>query len=114
MMLRYAILALALSTLSARADAPDRAPHQGHGLYHSYYQHWYNSRGTHCCDERDCRPTKDFRWQDGKWQVKLLDGTWYTVKRTDHVVDDGGLGPFGSVCERNGHVFCVDMPDFGT
>lgn len=87
----------------------------GHDLFHSYYQHWWNERGTHCCDETHCRPA-EFRWnaETNTWQVLLRTGEWYTWEQSDMVVDDMGLGPFGSVCDtETGWVYCVDPPDVG-
>ena len=95
---------------------------EGHNLFHEYYQYWYNKRGTHCCDEQHCRPG-EFRWNpEVGWEVQLRDGSWYKWKDTDQVKGDGGLGPFGSICDswitinaiQSGVVvFCVDPPEAG-
>lgn len=107
------LMVLALfGTPSTSQDLTTRPVQEGHDLFHKYYQHWYNGRGTHCCDERHCRPAQagEFRWHNGGWQVRLR-GAWQHIKATDHVRDDGGLGPFGSICHTGTHVFCVDLPD---
>jgi hypothetical protein len=48
------------------------------------YEKYRNSKGQSCCDNRDCRPAKDFveTVVNGHALVRLLiDGTWITVSR---------------------------------
>lgn len=109
------MIALMLCGTPSWADAPDLADKSGHALFHEFYQYWYNGRGTHCCNETHCKPLEpgQVKWSvDTGWQVRL-EGEWQRIDRTDHVVDDGGLGPFGSVCHEGTHLFCIDMPESG-
>lgn len=108
-MRHVAILAL-LATLPAHAEVPEVNP--GHDLFHQYYKYWYNGRGTHCCNEQHCRPAQPgkFRFHNGAWQV-ILGGEWRTLVETDLVIDDGGLGTFGSICHAGTYLYCVDLPD---
>lgn len=103
---------IALLTLSTLVPS-GATSESGHDLYHEYYQHWYNHRGVHCCDETHCRPA-EFRLNNGRWEVLLRTGEWYAWKDSDLVVDDYGLNPFGSVCDtESGWVYCVDPPQAG-
>lgn len=108
--MKHLIALLVGLSWSSTAHAETLPP--SHDLYHEYYQYWYNGRGTHCCDERHCRPANasDFKWQNGRWYVNL-NNHWRPIVGTDYVVDDGGLGPFGSICAEGSHLYCVDLPD---
>ena len=103
-------LCLSLGAASSMADAPDLKAH-GHDLFHQYYKYWFNQNGTHCCNEQHCRPIQagELRWHNGRWQINL--NGWRTIAADRHVIDDGGLGPFGSICHQNDYILCVDMPD---
>jgi len=70
-------------------------------------------RGTHCCNERHCRPLQpgQARWTAERgWEVQIL-GRWQVIGPMTFVRDDGGLGPFGSVCHEGNYIFCFDPPE---
>ena len=110
--------AVGLSSLHAQSaslttvDAPDMSQADGgHSLYHQYYQYWENQRGTHCCNNQHCRPSKA-RWSAARgWEALTSIGTWVQIQPGDDVKDDGGLGPFATVCDISGDIICFDPPD---
>lgn len=65
----------------------------GHAQHHDWYQR-LKQPGTNasCCDNRDCRPTRAYRDDDGVWRA-LLDGAWARVpadRVLNVVAPDGG------------------------
>lgn len=87
---------------------------EGHDLFHDYYQFWYNQKGVHCCDERHCRPVEpgELRWNNELqlWEILIKD-EWRKIEASRYVIDDGGLGPFASICMEGGYIFCFDPPE---
>lgn len=45
----------------------------GHAQMHHEYLKWKDGRGYGCCNELDCRPTRAFMGDDGRWRA-LVDG----------------------------------------
>ena len=50
----------------------------GHAEMHSIYQSWHNRENYSCCNNSDCRPTRAYKDDDGRWRV-LADGQWVIV-----------------------------------
>lgn len=50
-----------------------------HAQGHDWYQHLKQpGTGYGCCDNRDCRPTRAYREDDGTWRA-VVDGRWVDV-----------------------------------
>jgi hypothetical protein len=47
-------------------------------LAHDPYTGWTDGRGFSCCDNGDCRPTRAYVDDDGRWRA-LGDGRWLIV-----------------------------------
>ena len=62
----------------ATAGAQSGNHGDGHAEHHADYQHWQDRRGFGCCDDRDCRPTRAYIGDDGRWRA-LADGQWLVV-----------------------------------
>lgn len=50
----------------------------GHTEQHADYLQWKDRRGYGCCDNRDCRPTRAYVDEAGRWRA-LADGVWLVV-----------------------------------
>lgn len=60
-----------------------RAQDGHHGAGHAEVHDWYKGlraphTGASCCDDRDCRPTRAYREDDGTWRA-MLDGQWVAI-----------------------------------
>ena len=50
----------------------------GHAQMHHEYLKWKDGRGYSCCDERDCRPTRAYIDEAGRWRA-MVDGVYLVV-----------------------------------
>lgn len=76
-MLRLFVAAmLAASLLSC--GPPAYSQHPGHAEHHEWYRTLKDDAGFSCCNERDCRPTRAYLHDDGRWRAEL-GGVWVIV-----------------------------------
>lgn len=47
-------------------------------LAHDPYTGWKDRRGYGCCDNTDCRPTRAYVDEAGRWRA-MVDGEWMVV-----------------------------------
>ena len=80
---RCAVVAAALAGLAVLggvkvALGQSGAHGDGHAQGHDIYKHWKDRAGYSCCDSSDCRPTRAFVDDDGRWRAWNGDA-WVTV-----------------------------------
>lgn len=74
-----AIIALALVALGYGLASAQSGNHgDGHAEHHADYRQWQDRRGYGCCDDQDCRPTRAYVDEYGRWRA-MVDGGWMVV-----------------------------------
>lgn len=73
-----ALLLLGVLGLPRCAKAQDGAHGHGHAELHPTYKDWKTGTGYGCCDDRDCRPTRAYVDEQGRWRA-MADGSWVIV-----------------------------------
>lgn len=71
-------LAAWLVTVPWPAWAQSGSHGDGHAQHHADYREWKDRHGFGCCDDRDCRPTRAYVDEAGRWRA-LVDGGWMIV-----------------------------------
>ena len=101
------VLALALALSPA---LPALAQDGHHGMGHAEHHDWYKTlvspqSGASCCDNKDCRPTRAYLDDDGRWRA-MLDGGWVVVPR-EKVLKTKAPDGNSHICANDfGMIFC--------
>lgn len=86
---------LPLFAAEAQDVSSDKTPHGaklpyaegyygvGHEDWHDIYSKLHNQKGTHCCNNNDCRPTVA-KFENGKWYAKVQ-GVWMYMEPSRNV-----------------------------
>jgi len=94
------IILLLMALAVGLASTP--RPARGHDPYSDWKQ---PKTGISCCHNRDCRPTRAYMHDDGRWRA-LLNGRWVAIPRAlvlDRVAPDGG----SHICaDQTGTILC--------
>lgn len=81
----------------------------GYGIAraHDPYSTWMQPDvpGMSCCHGQDCRPTRAFRGDDGRWRA-WSDGMWLVVPPGKMLPTDFAGDGRSHLCERGGRVLC--------
>ncbi|MFO1080873.1 MAG: hypothetical protein U1E23_09635 [Reyranellaceae bacterium] len=77
-----ALAVVGLWVVAAHAQSGDHG--DGHREMHPTYKNWLDGRGFSCCDDSDCRPTRAWRGDDGRWRA--WDGRGWVVVPVDAVL----------------------------
>ena len=66
--------------LGAIVASPSRSQsHEGHAQNHDWYQHLkIPGSDASCCSNKDCRPVRAYRDDNGNW-LALLQGQWVPI-----------------------------------
>ena len=82
-------------------------PGDGHTQMHDIYKHWSppNNPKTSCCNDSDCRPTRAFVDEEGRWRA--WNGTLWLVVPQDRVLPPDFAGDGRShLCEKEQFIYC--------
>lgn len=100
-----AIVAVWLALGGARAQSGQHG--DGHAEQHDIYKGWHppGNPNTSCCNNDDCRPTRAYVDETGRWRVwnghRWLAVPWERVLPTDHAGDGRS-----HLCERGEFIYC--------
>jgi len=79
----------------------------GHAEMHDIYKGWHppGNPFTSCCNDADCRPTRAFVDDDGRWRA--WNGSGWLIVPQERVLPADHAGDGRShLCEREGFVYC--------
>jgi hypothetical protein len=101
------IVVLALSFAAHVTFAQSGEHGDGHAQMHDTYKGWHppNNQGTSCCNDNDCRPTRAYVDEEGRWRawngIMWLVVPWERVLPTDFAKDGRS-----HLCEQGGTIYC--------
>jgi len=101
------ILVLAFSFAAHVAFAQSGEHGDGHAQMHDTYKGWRlpNNQGTSCCNDNDCRPTRAYVDEEGRWRV--WNGIMWLVVPWDRVLPaDFAHDGRSHLCEQGGTIYC--------
>lgn len=105
--------AILLSAAAFGQDVTREGKGEGeYGVGHAEYHEWYKNlsqpgTGYSCCSDKDCRPTRAYMDEDGKWHA-LVNGWWRDIPPSvvlEELAPNGG----SHVCAgegRNATIYC--------
>ena len=89
------------------AAEPSGQHGDGHAGMHDIYKLWHppQNPGTSCCNNSDCRPTRAFVDEEGKWRA-WNGASWLQVPQ-DRVLPPNYAGDGRShICEKETFIYC--------
>lgn len=93
------LAALAIAASVAMCSAPART--------HDIYKDWRvpNNKATSCCHDADCRPTRAYVHDDGRWRA--WNGVMWLVIPPERMLPSDYAGDGRShLCAKDSHVYC--------
>jgi hypothetical protein len=79
----------------------------GHAQMHDLYKGWHppGNPFTSCCNDADCRPTRAFVDEEGRWRA--WNGSGWLIVPQERVLPADYAGDGRShLCEKEGFVYC--------
>jgi hypothetical protein len=104
------LLMAVLSTVTAvgeAAFAQSGGHGDGHAQGHDLYQRWSppNNPNTSCCNNGDCRPTRAYVDNEGRWRA-WNGKTWLIVPQERVLPPDFAGDGRSHLCEKEQFIYC--------